>query len=61
MAAFDKKKYTIDYIKNNTRQFMIKVSRIYEQDMIDFLEAKENVNEYVKRLIREDMEKHQEA
>lgn len=59
MAAFNKKEYTIDYIRKNTRQFMIKVSKIYEQDMVDYLESKGNINDYVKQLIREDMEKNQ--
>ena len=55
--GFDRKQYNIDYIKANQRQFMLKVNRIHEADMVEWLEGKENVQAYLKQLIREDMEK----
>jgi len=55
--GFDRKQYNIDYIKANQRQFMLKVNRIHEADMIEWLEGKKNVQAYLKQLIREDMEK----
>ena len=51
--------YEVDYIRQNQRQFMVKVNRKLEPEMVDWLEAKDNVQAYVKQLIREDMEKHQ--
>ena len=55
----NKKAYDAKYLKENLRQVALKISRIHEQDMIDWLESKQNINKYVKALIREDMEKHQ--
>jgi len=49
--------YNLKYIKENQRQFMIKVNRIHEPEMVAWLESKENISQYVKQLIREDMEK----
>lgn len=49
--------YNLKYIKENQRQFMIKVNRIHEPEMVTWLESKENISQYVKQLIREDMEK----
>lgn len=51
-----RKKYEIDYIKQNQRQFMLKVNRKTDPDMVDWLESQENVQAYLKDLIRKDME-----
>ena len=56
MGDFDKAKYTAEYIKKHIRQFMFKLSRIYDEDMIKWLESKDNVNEYLKSLVQKDME-----
>lgn len=56
-AVSDKRKqYEIDYIKQNQRQFMLKVNRKTDPDMVAWLESKENVQAYLKDLIRADME-----
>ena len=51
-----RKQYEIDYIKQNQRQFMLKVNRKTDPDMVDWLESHENVQAYLKDLIRKDME-----
>ena len=55
--SFDRTQYNIDYIKANQRQFMLKVNRNIDPDMIAWLESKDNVQAYMKELIRADMEK----
>ena len=42
--------------KETQRLFAIKVSRISESDMVEFLESKQSYNAYIKDLIRKDME-----
>ena len=57
MAVSEKRKqYEIDYIKQNQRQFMLKVNRKVDPDMVAWLESQENVQAYLKDLIRADME-----
>lgn len=55
--AFDKVAYNTDYIRKNLRQFMVKVSRIHEPELVEWLEGKDNVQAYIKGLIKADMEK----
>ena len=48
---------TTKYIKNKMRRFTIQFHKENEADVIDHLERQENVTQYIKRLIRNDMEK----
>ena len=48
--------YEIKYIRENQRQFMLKVNKKLDPDMVAWLESKENVQAYLKDLIRKDME-----
>ena len=50
-------KYETQYIRENQRQFMLKVNRKLDPEMVEWLESQENVQAYLKQLIREDMEK----
>ena len=43
--------------RKNTRFFGLKLSKNTDKDLIDRLEAQPNIQEYLKRLIREDMKK----
>lgn len=45
------------YIKNKMRRFTIQFHRDNEADVIEHLEAQGNVTQYIKELIRADMEK----
>lgn len=56
--ARDNTQHSIQYIKENLRQFMLKVNRKHEPDMIAWLESQPNVQAYLKTLIRQDMEAH---
>ena len=51
-----RKQYEIQYTRENQRQFMLKVNRKLEPDMVTWLESKDNVQAYLKELIRKDME-----
>ena len=55
--AFDKKQYDTNYVKANVRQFIFKLNRQYDQEMIQHLEGQKNINEYLKTLILQDMDK----
>ena len=46
--------------KENTRSFRLKVMRTTEADILARLEAQPNVSGYIKRLIREDIEREKE-
>ena len=59
-ATKHKIEYNIEYVKQNQRQFMLKVNRKIDPDMVDWLESKENVQAYLKELIRADMTKGQD-
>lgn len=55
--SFDKSSYDNEYIKANQRQFLLKVNRIHEADMVKWLESQKSIQTYIKALIRADMEK----
>lgn len=56
MATSERKKaYDSKYIKENLRQYMLRVSKKNAQPMINWLDSKKNVNDYLKSLIEEDM------
>lgn len=52
---FNKTEYDIKYNQTNMRRFEIKCNRKTEQDIIKWLENKENVQAYIKSLIKSDM------
>lgn len=52
-----RRQYNLDYVKQFQRQFMLKVNRNTDPEMVAWLESQENVQAYLKQLIREDMEK----
>lgn len=55
---FDKGKYTQEYIKTNIRQYRFTLNQKTEQDLIKWLDGKENKQGYLKMLIRDDMKKN---
>lgn len=48
------------YIKDKIRRFVLNANRNTEADLIDHLEKQENVQKYLRELIREDMAKQRE-
>ena len=53
----ERNQYNTDYVRNYQRQFMLKVNRKNDPDMVDWLESKESIQAYLKELIRKDMER----
>lgn len=45
------------YIKERIRRFVLNVNRNTEEDLLKHLEAQENVQKYLRELIRADMKK----
>lgn len=56
-ATNKQKAYIADYNKENYRRISLKLHRTLEPDLIEYLESKENLNGYIKDLIRQDMAK----
>ena len=48
--------YMNQYEKDNIRQIRLKINRKTEPELIEWIETQENIQGYIKRLIREDME-----
>ena len=46
------------YNKERTKSYAIRFFMATEQDLIDYLESQDNKAGYIKKLIREDMEKN---
>lgn len=51
-----KMKYDIEYVKQNVRQYMLKINRLTDPDMVEHLEKQDNKQGYLKSLVRYDME-----
>ena len=49
-------KYLNQYEKENIRQIRLKINRKTEPELIEWIEKQENIQGYIKRLIRKDME-----
>lgn len=49
--------YLNQYEKENLRQIRLKINRKTEPELLEWIEKKENIQGYIKRLILEDMEK----
>ena len=50
------KQYNLEYVKKFQRQFILKVNRNTEPDMVAWLESQDSIQTYIKSLIRKDME-----
>ena len=48
--------YLNQYEKENIRQIRLKINRKTEPELLEWIEKKENIQGYIKQLIREDME-----
>lgn len=51
-------KASAKYVKANQRQIMVKVNRKTEPELLDWLEQHDNLQGYIKDLIRADMLTH---
>ena len=54
-------KYIMKYQKANTIQVNVRLSKKYDADIIKWLESKDAKATYIKKLIREDMNRDKEG
>ena len=54
-ATNKQKAYIVEYQKTNVKQVKLNLSKIYDADIIEFLETIPNRAGYIKQLIRDDM------
>lgn len=52
--------YKLQYDKENTKRVNLKLSKIYDSDILSRLSSVDNVNGYIKKLIREDIARNAE-
>jgi hypothetical protein len=52
--------YLNQYEKENIRQIRLKINRKTEPELLEWIEEQGNIQGYIKRLIREDMEREKE-
>ena len=53
----EKYKYRVDFIRNNYFQLSLKFNRIKDKDILEHLKKKENATEYIRNLIKQDIDK----
>lgn len=52
--------YLAQYEKENLRQIRLKINRKTEPELLEWIEKQDNIQGYIKQLIREDMEREKE-
>lgn len=57
MTREEQRRYTEEWQKKNLKRFVIKLNKTKDADILERLSECGNVQGYVKRLIREDMQK----
>lgn len=57
MVSDAKRKTNMEYDRKNTKLIGMKLNRNTDKDILAFLEKQENIQGYLKRIIREDMTK----
>lgn len=58
MATPAQTRATTKYIKDHTRQYVIRCNKKTDADLIAKLDAQDNITQYIKDLIRGDIEYH---
>ena len=53
----NKRKYSLEYQKNNYNTVVLHFNRKYEGEIIEWLESTPNKTEFIKQLIEQDMKK----
>ena len=51
----NKKRYDINYVKTQCKQYTLLLNKENDKDIIDFLESQTNRNGFLKQLIRDHM------
>ena len=60
-ASDNKKAYDLKYEKNNMRQVKLNINRKTEADLLEWIEKQDNIQGYIKSLIRKDMENNEKG
>ena len=58
MASLGQTEYQTNYQKENLRQIRLKLNRKTEPELLAWIEKQENIQGYIKRLIKRDMEEN---
>lgn len=53
----NKKRYDVNYVKTNCKQFILLLNKEKDKDIIDFLESLPNRNGFLKQLIRDQIKR----
>jgi len=56
MEEKDRKQYIEDWQRENIRRVVVKLNKTKDADIIEKIDRQDNVQGYIKRLIREDMQ-----
>ena len=57
MTKEEQRRYTEEWQKKNLKRFVIKLNKTKDADILEHLDHCGNIQGYVKRLIREDLQK----
>lgn len=61
MESKERIAYKAKWDQDNTKQIKLKLMKKSDADIIDWLNAKDNKQGYIKQLIREDIERNKKA
>ena len=59
MISDAKRKTNMDYDRKNTKLIGMKLNKNTDADILEYLSTQENIQGYLKRLIREDMKREE--
>ena len=54
---FNQSEYIAEYVKENYKRFELRLNKKTEQDLIEHLDKQPNRNDYIRSLIKKDMQK----
>lgn len=49
------RKYQDEYMKENYRRFQVRMHKVKDADVIELLESKKSMNDYIRQLIKKDI------
>lgn len=58
MSEFNQRKYINNWIKENMRCYRFNLNNVKDKELIEFLDNMKNRTEYIRNLIKEDMNKN---
>lgn len=58
MEKFNQTKYIEKYKKENYKRLVVDFNKVKDKDVLDYLASKDNMNAYIRELIRKDIKRH---